>query len=405
MISLLRASLKIAITSLLVSKVQSFLTMLGIIIGVSSVIILVSIGSGLQEFISQQFEGLGTNLLIVLPGKIDVKTGRGRVPGTNLPASLFTLDDVRRLSRGSPYIKNVVPILNNSARVKIGPKETLTTVTGTSASYPQVRNLVMAGGSFFSVPDADSSRKVVVVGATVANNLFGEGSVVPLGSVLSISGDYYTIIGSAMKRGASVGGADQDDQVFIPITAAQQKFGAPNPGLLVVEAVSKEQIDLAIAGAQRILGQRLREDDFTVLNQGELLSTVSSILNVVTIALGGIAAISLVVGGIGIMNIMLVTVAERTREIGLRKAVGASFTDILWQFLIEATVVASLGGVVGILLGFLGAFIIGKFISTEVTPWSVLLAFSFSALVGIIFGILPAYKAAKLDPIEALRYE
>lgn len=405
MLALLRSSFKIALISLLSSKVRSFLTMLGIIIGVSSVILLVSIGSGLKEFIGAQFEGLGTNLIMVLPGKIDVKTGRGRVPGTNLPGSKFTLEDVRNLSRGSPHIKGALPVLNNSARVKLGSNETLTSVNGTTFNYPVIRNLTLEVGTFFGQSDEVTGRKVVVLGSTVTKNLAINDTALALGQSLTIGGDHFTIVGFAKSRGGSVGGADQDDQVFIPVTAAQKKFGVDHPGLLMVEATNKDEVDMAIADVQRILGQRLGQDDFTVLNQNDLLVTITSILNVLTTALAGIAGISLLVGGIGIMNIMLVSVTERTREIGLRKAVGASFGDILWQFLIEAVVVSCLGGSVGILLGFTGAVIVGHFISTQVPFWSVALAFSFSALVGIIFGLLPAIKAAKLDPVEALRYE
>lgn len=405
MIEIINTSFKVAFSSLSVNKARSFLTILGIVIGVSAVIVLVSIGSGLQEFVSNQFQGLGTNLLVVLPGKIDVKTGRGRVPGTGLPASKFTLSDVRDLSKDSPFIKEAVPILNTNTTVKVGSKEVRTTATGTSASYSSVRNISLASGYFFNSSQEKSGRKVAVLGSTVVKNLFGEGAVVPIGSQILISGDHFTIIGSLLSRGASFGGADVDDQVFIPITAAQKKFGVDNPSLLYIEAVSIEDISAAHRDAVRILSRHLKEDNFTVLDQRDLLSTVNTILSSLTVALGGIAAISLLVGGIGIMNIMLVTVTERTREIGLRKALGARRCDILLQFLVESIILSSAGGILGIILGFLGSFLLSKILTTEVPIWSVLVSFSSSALVGIIFGILPAYKAAKLDPIEALRYE
>ena len=398
MLSLLRSSFKIAIDSLWVSKVRSILTILGIVIGVAAVIILVSLGNGLRSLVAGQFASLGSNLMMIVPGRLSGGTLGSFAAFTNdgkfSDSDLLRIKSLEGVSGATADLDEFVPVHFRG--------ETMTALTGgASEDYLKIFDWGIAHGRFFSQPEFDGEKKVVVIGDKVRRDLF---NVEPLGQDLLIGQKHYRVVGILEPKGG-FGQFDWDTAVFMPLSSARRFFGKERLDMLyfkVADGYSRKEIS---ARVESILGRRLSKDDFSIIEQGDLFRAADSILGAITLALGGIAAISLIVGGIGIMNIMLVSVTERTREIGLRKAVGASFTDILWQFLIEATVVASLGGVTGILLGFLGSFIIGKFISTEVTPWSVLLAFSFSALVGIIFGILPAYKAAKLDPIEALRYE
>lgn len=392
---------KLSFQSLLRNKTRSLLTMLGIIIGVSAVILLVSIGQGLQNYITQQFEALGSNLIVVLPGKVGAG---GSVTGPNLAGTKLTLSDVDKLSRLGGPIESVGAGIEMPATVSYLGKSTYTTIGGLTAEYQKMRNLVTSTGREISDSDNNSSRPIADIGTTVVDKIFG--NVNPIGKKITVGGQKFEVVGILSKIGSGAGfGVDTNNFIFIPLTTSQNLFGIKGVQAIGVKVRDKEEIPLATTMIKKELGKRLKADDFSVLDSSSLLSTINQILGVVTLALGGIAAISLIVGGVGIMNIMLVSVTERTREIGLRKAVGAKPSDILYQFIFEAVALSVVGGGIGVLIGFLGALAINQFIATTVTLWSVALAFGVSAAIGVIFGVAPAARASKLNPIEALKYE
>lgn len=389
---------KLAVSSLRANKLRSMLTTLGIIIGVFSVILLVALGNGLQRYITDQISGLGSNLIFVIPGRV----GGARTPGGQQTNKL-TFADAKNLSNKLQAIAQVGPIIQNTTTVKYQSKTNKnTSILGSSANYPDIVKTELESGRFFSTSQERSGAKVAVIGQTLVENLFGTRE--PVGEKISIGSNRYTIIGVTKIRG-SVFGIDQDNVAIIPITAAQRQFGVTTVNTIYLSALKPEYVSLVKEQATTVLLKNLTEDDFTLQTQEQTLETVNSITSVLTAALGGIAAISLLVGGIGVMNIMLVSVTERTREIGLRKALGAKRADILKQFLLEAVMLSLFGGMVGIVLGFAASAIVSQFFVTEVTIGSVLLAFGFSVAVGVIFGIAPAIRASKLSPIEALRYE
>ncbi len=391
----------LALRALRTNKIRSILTMLGIIIGVASVILLVSIGTGIQAYVTNQFTSLGSNKIFVLPGKVDLKQLGGRPTS---PVSKFILDDVASLSRASDGISAVTPTIVQNGTIAYQGKIIAIEVAGVWENYFQISNFVAEKGSILTQNDVERSRKVIVLGSKPAKDLFGDTE--PVGKSVTIGEIRYSVKGTLVSKGGEGGiGHTVDDHVFIPLTSAMRQFNQDRPYTLLVEATSEDVVKQTVSDIKRVLLRRLKEDDFTVIEQTELLTTITQFISVITIALGGIAAISLLVGGIGIMNIMLISVSERTREIGLRKAVGATGRDILFQFLIESVIVSLVGGIIGILLGGAGSLALRAFVQTEVTIWSVLLASGFSALIGIIFGVAPAIRAARLDPIEALRYE
>ncbi|MFA6453580.1 MAG: ABC transporter permease [Microgenomates group bacterium] len=388
-----------AIRSLQANKVRSFLTMLGVIIGVMSVILLTALGSGLQGYIVKQLENVGSNLIIVYPGKLDLKSlGQGGMASITSPK--FVLKDANDLETQSQYIEAVVPSAVAQGVLKYQDQKTYTELLGLTANFSQVMNSPLASGEYFTESDDRSGRKVIILGSEIAKNLFGTEE--PIDKKVVVNESRFTVIGVLKNRGVSGG---QEDHVVIPITTEMHLFNQNKVFALYAKVINSNEMDAASADIKRILLGRLTEDDFTLLTMKDLLGAVSSILDVLTLALGGIAAISLLVGGIGIMNIMLVSVTERTQEIGLRKALGATPNVIMIQFLIEAVVLSVGGGMIGMLLGGGIALIMRLFIPTEVTLWSVSLAFSVSAIIGIVFGVMPARKAAKMNPIEALRYE
>ncbi|HTK03554.1 MAG TPA: ABC transporter permease [Alphaproteobacteria bacterium] len=395
---------KLAIKSLLRNKTRSILTMLGIIIGVSAVILLVAIGQGLQNYITTQFESLGSNVIAVLPGKVGGEGG-GFSPGSgpNFSGTKLTLKDVADIAKLGGSVESAGAAIQNPTSVSNLGKSKYATIVGADANYLQIRNLTASSGRQVNEGDVRVARNVAVVGSSVAEKLFGTGQVV--GKQVAIGGQKFEVIGILSKIGSGGFGIDSSNFVIIPVTSAQKAFGIKGVQSIVANADKKENIPLAISQIKKLLGKRLKEDDFSVLDQASLVDSINQILGVVTLALGGIAAISLVVGGVGIMNIMLVSVTERTREIGLRKAVGAKPQDILIQFLIEAIVLSLGGGMIGVAIGALGAWGVNHFIATSVTFWSVTLAFGVSAAVGVIFGVAPAARASKLNPIEALKYE
>ena len=406
------ASARIAFRALKVNRMRSALTMLGIIIGVAAVIAMVGVGAGATARIQQQIQSIGSNLIIVLPGSISsngVRLGSGAV------ASL-TQDDAKAIAAECPSVALTAPAVRGGAQVVNGNNNWATTVQGVTPDYMTIRDYTMLSGQFFTTQDVDAAAKTAVLGETVARNLFGESD--PTGQAVIIKNVPFTVAGVLTPKGQSPTGQDQDDVILLPISTATQKVLGANKanakavGSLMVQAMSPEAMDQAIQEMQTLLRERHRilpglEDDFTVRNLTEVFEAQETSAQVMSILLGAIASVSLIVGGIGIMNIMLVSVTERTREIGLRQAVGAKTRDILFQFLVEAVTLSLLGGIVGIVVGLTASLLISHFAdwSTQVSPLSILLAFVFSALVGVFFGYYPARKAAFLDPIEALRYE
>ena len=394
-----REVLLLALRALQANLLRSTLTTLGIIIGVFSVILLVALGSGLQSYITNQISGLGSNLIFVIPGRV----GGARTPG-GAQTNKLTITDAKRLDSKLKAIADVGPVVQKSGTLKFKNKtDKDASIIGTTANYPSIiQNTDFEQGKFFRTSQEQSGAHVAVIGKTVQDNLFTHTN--PIGEKMTIAGIKYTVIGVMKARGSTFG-VDQDNTVIIPIAAAQKQFGVTSVNTIYLSAKKPELVALVKKQANQILLKRLTEDDFTLQTQEQTLETVSNITNVLTAALGGIAAISLVVGGIGVMNIMLVSVTERTKEIGLRKALGAKKNDILMQFLLEAVMLSLLGGLIGILLGLAASAILAIFFFATVTPWSVILAFGFSMAVGIIFGMAPAIRASNLSPIEALRYE
>ena len=405
-------SIRIALRALKVNRMRSALTMLGIIIGVAAVIAMVGVGSGATARIQQQIQSIGSNLIIVLPGSISsngVRLGSGAV------ASL-TQDDAKAIAAECPSVSAVAPTVRGGVQVVYGNSNWATSAQGVTPDYMTILDYTMLSGQFFTTQDVDAAAKTAVLGETVARNLFGDSD--PTGQVVIIKNVPFTVAGVLTPKGQSPTGQDQDDVVLLPISTATQKvFGSNRANAkavasLMVQAMSPQTMDQAIQEMTALLRERHKilpgvEDDFTVRNLTEVFAAQETSAQVMSILLGAIASVSLIVGGIGIMNIMLVSVTERTREIGLRQAVGAKTRDILLQFLVEAVTLSLLGGIIGILLGLTASLLISHFAqwSTHVSFLSILLAFAFSALVGVFFGYYPARKAAFMDPIEALRYE
>ena len=390
---------KLSYRSLIANKLRSFLTTLGIIIGVFAIIMLVSVGTGLQSYITNQIQGFGSNLIFVIPG-----SGAGsRTPGGVVVNKLLAQDATSIENKLRSYAQ-IAPVVQQVATVKYKNKsEKATSILGTTANYTEtVKNATVEHGISFTSSQAQAGATVAIIGSTIQEDLFP--NINPIGKRIFIGSNLYTVTGVLKKRGA-VFGIDQDKVIVIPIAAAKKQFGVTQINAIYVSANKDSQIRFVESQIKKILLKRLTEDDFTVQSAESSLEIVGNITNVLTIALGGIAAISLLVGGIGVANIMLVSVTERTREIGLRKALGAKRSDILKQFLIEAIMLSLTGGIIGIALGLTGSLILAKILVSAVTPWSVILAFTFSILIGVVFGMAPALRASKLSPIEALRYE
>lgn len=393
-----RELIRLSIHALTANKLRSVLTTLGIIIGVFAIILLVSLGTGLQSYITNQISGLGSNLIFVIPGA----AGGARGPGGVVTNKLL-LSDAQTLSFRLKDVAQVAPVVQQSATVRYKNKtDKGTIIYGTSANYLQIVKITIDKGNYFTASQERSGVKVAVIGQTVVDTLYPDSD--PIGRVITVGNNRFVIIGIAAKRG-SVFGIDQDNIVAVPVAIAQRQFGLTNINTIYISANDASLVSFVKSQTTKILERRLSSDDFTVQTQESALSTITNITNVLSAALGGIAAISLLVGGIGVANIMLVSVTERTKEIGLRKALGAKRSDILNQFLLEAVILSVAGGLIGIVLGIGASLIIARFFVSEVTPWSIFLAFFFSVAVGIIFGIAPALKASKLSPIEALRYE
>jgi putative ABC transport system permease protein len=405
------ASMKIAFGALLINKLRSALTMLGIIIGVAAVIAMVAVGAGAQVRIQQQIASIGSNIIIVLSGSI---TSSGVRVGTG-NAQTLTEDDAKALANDSSAVQAAAPVSRGGAQVVYGNQNWGTQILGTTPDYLTIRDLQVDEGQPFTTADVDAAAKVALLGKTVAGNLFnGED---PVGKVIRIKNVPFTVSGTLAAKGQSPTGQDQDDVILLPISSAKKKVigssqaNAASVGQIMVQArdgmtaTALEQITDVLRQRHRIQGTQ--DDDFSVRDMTEVFKAQESSASVMSILLAAIASVSLVVGGIGIMNIMLVSVTERTKEIGLRQAVGAKTKDILTQFLVEAVTLSVAGGVVGIVLGLTVSALISYFAdwSTVVSLGSILLAFVFSALVGVSFGYYPARKAAFMDPIQALHYE
>jgi putative ABC transport system permease protein len=404
------STLKISLRALRVNKMRSALTMLGIIIGVGAVITMLAVGTGASERISQQIASIGSNLIIILPGSTTsggLRMGMGSQP-------TLTRDDADAILKECSAVQDVAPVLNGAAQIVYGNQNWSTGVYGTTPGMLNIRDWPLASGRPFTEQDVRSATKVCLLGLTVVENLFG--SIDPIGQVVRIKKVPFTVIGVLDRKGQSPQGQDQDDTIYIPVTTAQKKiFGTSFPGMvrtIMVKAKSSEDLNAAEKQIIELLRQRhhlgpKKDNDFTVRNLTQIMQVAEQSTKVMTLLLGAIASVSLLVGGIGIMNIMLVSVTERTREIGIRMSVGAKTWDIRLQFIIEALTLSLIGGIIGIIAGVTGSEIISAFAgwSTIVSLLSIVMAFGFSGLVGIFFGFYPAYKASLLNPIDALRYE
>ena len=402
----LRESIEVAIEGLVANKMRAALTMLGVIIGVGAVIAMLAIATGAQQQTMQRIKQMGTNSLMVMAGQ----SQQGAVRGGFGSSTTLTLDDAEAIVDKCPSILRAAPEVRGNTQVKYGNQNTNTTIFGTTPDYPAVRDYSVQEGRFFDAQEVKASKKVAVIGATTAQNLFGANS--PVGKAIRIKGTKFTVVGLLTVKGAG-GFTDPDDQIMVPITTAMRRIlGVQNVRGISLEAKTAELMTQAADEVTQLLRKRHKtpegeEDDFMVRNQAEIIAMATETSGVFTMLLGGIASVSLLVGGIGIMNIMLVSVTERTREIGIRKAMGARRHDILMQFLIESLVLSLLGGVAGIVFGILGSAVVGSLTgwNVAVSVQSVVLSFTFAAFVGVFFGLYPARQAASLDPIEALRYE
>jgi putative ABC transport system permease protein len=385
------------------NPLRSFLTMLGVIIGVFAVVTLVSIGEGVKKYVTKQFAGLGTNVLIVTPGAAQTAGGP---PITGLDSTYkLTISDCDAILPRCPTASHVSPVILASSSVKYGNKERKnTTVIGTNHEFQIIRNFYVELGQFLPKEAGMGEKRVVALGQKVARNLFPEGQS-PLGHWVKLGGTPYRVIGVMEKKGYSLG-FDIDDLVFVPTHAAQELFDTDELFEVLVQVRSSDAVTQAKEQVKTVLMRRHDDhEDFTVTDQRQMVQAFENILNVLTYALAGIAAISLLVGGIGIMNILLVSVGEKTREIGIRKAVGATKSAILWQFMVESLTLSTLGGAVGAGLGVGLALLVGLKVPVSIEPWTIAVALGFALSVGLFFGVYPAKKAAELDPIEALRYE
>jgi len=389
------------------SKMRSFLTMLGIIIGVGAVIAMLAVGQGAEYSVQQQISSLGTNVLVILPGT--QQTGGVRVGAGSV--TTLTADDAQAIQKECPAVALVSPGTRAAGQVIAGNMNWATTIEGTGADYLQIRGWNLEYGDFYTDEDVKAASKVCVLGTTVADNLFPD--ISPVGQTIRIRNVPVKVVGVLRKKGQNAMGQDQDDIILAPYTTVAKRLAwFPYIRQILVSAASPADIPVAQTEIADLLRMRhkIRQydaDDFTIRNQTDLATAATATTDILTLLLASIASVSLLVGGIGIMNIMLVSVTERTREIGIRMSIGARGRDILMQFLIESLVLSLLGGIIGILLGFAGSFVISSVAKwpTIVTGFSIFLSFSFSIAIGIFFGFYPARKAALLNPIDALRYE
>ena len=403
-------TLKIALRALRTNKMRSFLTMLGIIIGIAAVIAMMAVGSGASYVISQQIASIGSNIILVLPGSTTsggLRTGSGG-------AQTLTSDDVKAIMTDCPSVDMAAPTVRSSGLVVYGNMNWSTVIMGTTPELFEIREWGVDNGRSIGQQDVDGAAKVCLLGQTVADNLFG--SIDPVAKIIRIKKVPFTVIGVLERKGQSPQGTDQDDTIFVPLRTAQRNLirsqHTNTIGVVMVKSKSEALLAKAEEEINSLLNQRHRitntkESDFSTRNLSEILAVAEQSSKAMSLLLGAVASISLIVGGIGIMNIMLVSVTERTREIGIRMAIGARKNDILLQFMTEAVLLTMIGGVIGILLGAGGALVVSRILDwpTLISVQSISVAFFFSGAVGIFFGFYPAKKAAGLNPIDALRYE
>jgi putative ABC transport system permease protein len=403
-------TIKIALRALRTNKMRSFLTMLGIIIGIAAVIAMMAVGSGASYVISQQIASIGSNIILVIPGSTTsggLRTGSGG-------AQTLTSDDVKAIMNECPSVSLAAATVRSSAQVVYGNLNWSTVIMGGTPELFEIREWPVTAGRSITQQDVDSAGKVCLLGQTVADNLFGSSD--PIGNIVRIKKIPFTVIGVLERKGQSPQGTDQDDTIFVPLRTAQRNLvraqHTNNVGALMVKAKSEGLLGKAEEEINSLLNQRHRitggkDPDFSTRNLSEILAVAEQSSKAMSLLLGAVASISLIVGGIGIMNIMLVSVTERTREIGIRMAIGARKNDILLQFMTEAVMLTLIGGLLGIALGAIGATIVSNILSwpTLISLQSITVAFFFSGAIGIFFGFYPARKAAGLNPIDALRYE
>jgi len=398
-------TMQVAFEGISANKTRSILTALGVIIGVAAVIAMLAIGNGAKQQTEELMERIGTNVISVFPGRQS-----GRVSGGFGSAQILKPDDLDYILANCPAVLAVAPEVSSNSQVKFANQNTNTSVLGTTPDYLIMRNYSVERGRTFYAEDVTEFAQVALLGPTTVTNLFGEAN--PIGETIKIRGRNYEVIGVLKSKGAGSGWSDPDDQIIIPYTTAMRKLaGTRYIRSINVQAKSYELLN----DAQTQVDSALREkhdldaesESIRIMNPSEFMASMEQSNKTFTMLLASIASISLIVGGIGIMNIMLVSVTERTREIGIRMALGARRRDVLLQFLIESLILSLIGGLIGVMLGFLAAYLVNKFSDFQslVVMSSVFMSFGFAAIVGVVFGISPAYKASKLDPIDALRYE
>jgi len=394
----------ISLKAILLNKRRSFLTMLGVIIGVGSVVLLTSLGTGLQLYVKKQFDSIGSNVLYVVPGNPFAGGGGSETAILERTKPTLKQKQLQSILRSNgELIEGGTATALDTAEAKYRNVTKRVTLYGVDASYSLVQNTKAAEGRWFDDSEANRSQRVALLGPKIATELFGKAD--PVNKKVKLDGQVYTILGIIESKGGGFGGPSFDNYVYIPVNTLFANFSTQVVNSFVFRIKKQDLLPRAKLAIEGRLLDDLKKDEFTVFDQTELLKTINNILGALTAGLGGIAAISLVVGGIGIMNIMLVSVTERTREIGLRKALGATPNTILLQFLIEAALLSIIGGMIGVFIAFLGTLALQQFFPAAILPESIALAFGVSTIIGIIFGAAPARSAAKLSPIEALRSE